>query len=81
MITYTGIIDSLGLESFVDKSKTNFPFGLRAMFNPQRTPIVYECQPTKKQVETIMKLLGKEFYTMAEKAVKGSRNYKIVWKK
>lgn len=81
MKTYIGIIDNKGLESFIDKEKTNFPFILRARFNPQRKPIVYECQPTKKQVETIMTLLGKESYSMAEYAVKASRNFRIIYGK
>jgi len=81
---YTGIIDNTGLESFVPKNKAKNVwreklFVLRAMANPQRKPKVYECKPTKTQLKIITALLNREHFTLAEYAVRASRNYRVIW--
>lgn len=55
---FVGIVDDLGLESFIEKSKATFPYKLRASLNPQRNAIAYDIwadEATETKVNALLK--------------------------
>ena len=71
MKTYIGIIDELGLESFVEKKeKGNFPFGMRATLNKEsRNAEAYEVRLTEKKVADVQKSINKKDWIGAKKKI------------
>ena len=60
MPIHTGIIDSKGLESFADKSKSDFPYKMRAMLNQHRLARTYEVEISLEDADKFDKKIRKE---------------------
>lgn len=77
MKTYFGIVDALGLESFIEfderqerKTKREFTLlELRAKFNPQRNAVAYKIELPDADIKKIVKLIGQGLFVEAGQIV------------
>jgi hypothetical protein len=76
---YIGIIDSLGVESFVLKGSTGFPFKVRAYANKaSRNAEAYEVEVTEWEILKIKDLIHNLKYEIAGEMIKSNPSYKSI---